>query len=76
MKKVMIDFGLNLMKCCLHTPFEDQDKRSSIERVNHEIELPVRVLLLGHSPNWTGPARRLAELNRVVDPARPSAELD
>ncbi|KAF2533498.1 hypothetical protein F2Q70_00029584 [Brassica cretica] len=30
---------------CQRTPFEDQAKRSSIERVNQEIELPVRVRL-------------------------------
>uniref|UniRef100_A0A0D3D3T2 Uncharacterized protein n=1 Tax=Brassica oleracea var. oleracea TaxID=109376 RepID=A0A0D3D3T2_BRAOL len=46
LKKVLIDFGLNLMKGCLRTPFEDQAKRSSIERVNQEIELAVRVRLV------------------------------
>uniref|UniRef100_A0A0D3CR14 Uncharacterized protein n=1 Tax=Brassica oleracea var. oleracea TaxID=109376 RepID=A0A0D3CR14_BRAOL len=40
---VLIDFGLNLMKGCLRTPFEDQAERSS--RVNQEIELLVRVRL-------------------------------
>uniref|UniRef100_A0A0D3CRJ0 Uncharacterized protein n=1 Tax=Brassica oleracea var. oleracea TaxID=109376 RepID=A0A0D3CRJ0_BRAOL len=43
MKMVLIDFGLNLMKGCLRTPFEDYAKRSS--RVNQEIELLVRVRL-------------------------------
>uniref|UniRef100_A0A0D3CGD0 Uncharacterized protein n=1 Tax=Brassica oleracea var. oleracea TaxID=109376 RepID=A0A0D3CGD0_BRAOL len=43
MKMVLIDFGLNLMKGCLRTPFEDQAERSS--RVNQEIELLVRVRL-------------------------------
>uniref|UniRef100_A0A0D3BV74 Uncharacterized protein n=1 Tax=Brassica oleracea var. oleracea TaxID=109376 RepID=A0A0D3BV74_BRAOL len=94
-KKVLIDFGLNLMKGCLRTPFGDQAERSSIERVEQEIKLHGRVRLggscedgmktarsfqLGHPPNWTGPARRMAiQLNNsdlVVDPARPSAELD
>uniref|UniRef100_A0A0D3EC76 Uncharacterized protein n=1 Tax=Brassica oleracea var. oleracea TaxID=109376 RepID=A0A0D3EC76_BRAOL len=41
--KFSVDFGLNLMKGCLHTPFEDQAERSS--RVNQEIELLVRVCL-------------------------------
>uniref|UniRef100_A0A0D3BGX1 Uncharacterized protein n=1 Tax=Brassica oleracea var. oleracea TaxID=109376 RepID=A0A0D3BGX1_BRAOL len=45
MKMVLIDFGLNLMKGCLRTPFEDQAERSS--RVNQEIELLVRVRLFG-----------------------------
>ncbi|KAF2594579.1 hypothetical protein F2Q70_00043010 [Brassica cretica] len=40
---VLIDFGLNLMKGCLRTLFEDQAERSS--RVNQEIELLVRVRL-------------------------------
>ncbi|WZZ60503.1 hypothetical protein YC2023_060610 [Brassica napus] len=43
-KMVLIDFGLNLMKGCLRTPFEDQAERSS--RVNQEIELLVRVRLV------------------------------
>ena len=34
------------MKGCLHTPFEDQAERSSVERVEQEIELPVRVRLV------------------------------
>ena len=46
MKMVLIDFGLNLMKGCLRTPFEDQAERSSIERVEQEIELPWRVRLV------------------------------
>nr|VDD35388.1 unnamed protein product [Brassica oleracea] len=45
-KNVLIDFGLNLMKGCLRTPFEDQAKRSSIERVEQEIEPPLRVRLV------------------------------
>nr|VDC96426.1 unnamed protein product [Brassica oleracea] len=45
MKKVLIDFKLNLMKGCLRTPFEDKAERSSIERVNQEIELPAQVRL-------------------------------
>ncbi|KAL0656684.1 hypothetical protein Bca4012_077268 [Brassica carinata] len=40
----LIDFGLNRMKGCLRTTFEDQAERSS--RVNQEIELLVRVLLV------------------------------
>ncbi|KAF3518295.1 hypothetical protein DY000_02059935 [Brassica cretica] len=51
MKMVLIDFGLNLMKGYLHTPFEDQAKRSS--RVNQEIELLVRVRLRP-GPHWFG----------------------
>ncbi|WZZ64734.1 hypothetical protein YC2023_076104 [Brassica napus] len=48
-KMVLIDFGLNLMKGCLRTPFEDQAERSS--RVNQEIELLVRVrLVIGCQP--------------------------
>uniref|UniRef100_A0A0D3D4F1 Uncharacterized protein n=1 Tax=Brassica oleracea var. oleracea TaxID=109376 RepID=A0A0D3D4F1_BRAOL len=43
MKMVLIDFGLNLMKGCLCTPFEDLVERSS--RANQEIELLVRVRL-------------------------------
>ena len=34
------------MKVCLLTPFEDQSERSLIERVEQEIELPVRVRLV------------------------------
>ena len=41
---VLIDFGLNLMKGCLRTPFDDQAERSS--RLNQEIELIVRVRLV------------------------------
>uniref|UniRef100_A0A0D3AT55 Uncharacterized protein n=1 Tax=Brassica oleracea var. oleracea TaxID=109376 RepID=A0A0D3AT55_BRAOL len=44
MKIVLIDFGLNLMKSCLRTSFEDQAERSS--RVNQEIELLVRARLV------------------------------
>ncbi|WZZ08660.1 hypothetical protein YC2023_094581 [Brassica napus] len=44
MKIVLIDFGLNLMKGCLRTSFEDQAERSS--RVNQEIELLMRVRLV------------------------------
>ena len=44
MKKVLIDFGLNLIKGCLRTPFEDQADRSS--RVSQEIELLVCVRLV------------------------------
>ncbi|CAG7897226.1 unnamed protein product, partial [Brassica rapa] len=40
-----IDFGLNLVKGCLRTPFEDQPERSSIDRAGQEIELPGRVRL-------------------------------
>uniref|UniRef100_A0A0D3E4X6 Uncharacterized protein n=1 Tax=Brassica oleracea var. oleracea TaxID=109376 RepID=A0A0D3E4X6_BRAOL len=43
MKMVLINFGLNFMKGCLRTPFEDQAEHSS--RVNQEIELLVRVRL-------------------------------
>ncbi|WZY89540.1 hypothetical protein YC2023_046275 [Brassica napus] len=41
-----IDFGLNLVKGCLRTPFEDQAERSSIDRAGQEIELPGRVRLV------------------------------
>uniref|UniRef100_A0A0D3BGX8 Uncharacterized protein n=1 Tax=Brassica oleracea var. oleracea TaxID=109376 RepID=A0A0D3BGX8_BRAOL len=51
MKMVLIDFGMNLMKGCLHTPFEDQAERSA--RVNQEIELLVRIrLVIGEK--WYG----------------------
>ncbi|WZZ50992.1 hypothetical protein YC2023_051099 [Brassica napus] len=40
------DLISNLMKGCLRTPFEDQAERSSIERVEQEIELPGRVRLV------------------------------
>uniref|UniRef100_A0A0D2ZQA8 Uncharacterized protein n=1 Tax=Brassica oleracea var. oleracea TaxID=109376 RepID=A0A0D2ZQA8_BRAOL len=42
-EKLLIDFGLNLMKGCLRTPFEDQAERRS--RVNQEIEMLVHVRL-------------------------------
>uniref|UniRef100_A0A0D2ZQR7 Uncharacterized protein n=1 Tax=Brassica oleracea var. oleracea TaxID=109376 RepID=A0A0D2ZQR7_BRAOL len=42
----LIDFGLNLVKSCLRTPFEDQAKRSLIDRAGQEIELPGRVRLV------------------------------
>ncbi|WZY93612.1 hypothetical protein YC2023_065941 [Brassica napus] len=41
-----IDFGLNLVKGCLRTPFEDQAERSSIDRAGQEIKLPGRVRLV------------------------------
>ncbi|KAG5384278.1 hypothetical protein IGI04_035748 [Brassica rapa subsp. trilocularis] len=41
MKKILIDFGLNLMKGSI--PFEDQTERSSIERGNQKIKLLVSV---------------------------------
>ena len=34
------------MKGCLHTPFEDKAKRSSIKKVEQKIELYVRVRLV------------------------------
>ncbi|KAG5400328.1 hypothetical protein IGI04_014935 [Brassica rapa subsp. trilocularis] len=43
--KLLIDFGLNLLKGCLRTPFEDQAKHSSIDRAGQETELPGRVLV-------------------------------
>ncbi|WZY86839.1 hypothetical protein YC2023_033223 [Brassica napus] len=43
-KRFLIDFGLNLVKGCLRTPFEDQAERSSIDRAGQEIELPGRIL--------------------------------
>ncbi|WZZ20549.1 hypothetical protein YC2023_121936 [Brassica napus] len=46
MKNVLIDIGLNLVKGCLRTPFEDQAECSSIERVEQEIKLPLRVRLV------------------------------
>ncbi|WZY72260.1 hypothetical protein YC2023_004500 [Brassica napus] len=45
-REFLIDFGLNLVKGCLRTPFEDQAKRSSINRAGQEIELPGRVRLV------------------------------
>ncbi|WZY70684.1 hypothetical protein YC2023_002924 [Brassica napus] len=42
----LIDFGLNLVKGCLRTPFEDQAERSSIDRAGKEIELPGRFRLV------------------------------
>ncbi|WZZ15930.1 hypothetical protein YC2023_109019 [Brassica napus] len=45
-KRFLIDFGLNLVKGCLRTPFEDQAERSSIDRAGQEIELPGRVRLV------------------------------
>ncbi|WZZ03034.1 hypothetical protein YC2023_088955 [Brassica napus] len=45
-KRFLIDFGLNLVKGCLRTPFEDQAERSSINRAGQEIELPGRVRLV------------------------------
>ncbi|KAG5388260.1 hypothetical protein IGI04_029801 [Brassica rapa subsp. trilocularis] len=54
-----IDFGLNLVKGCLRTPFEDQAERSSIDRAGPEIELPGRVRLripnLKSSPSCSSP---------------------
>uniref|UniRef100_A0A0D3DLL5 Uncharacterized protein n=2 Tax=Brassica oleracea TaxID=3712 RepID=A0A0D3DLL5_BRAOL len=43
-KWFLIDFGLDLMKGCLRTTFEDQAERSS--RVNQEIKLLVHVRLV------------------------------
>ena len=45
-EKGLKDFGLDLMKGCLLTPFEDQTERSSINRMEQEIELPSRVCLI------------------------------
>ncbi|CAG7897230.1 unnamed protein product, partial [Brassica rapa] len=45
-RNALIDFGLNLVKGCLRTPFEDQAERSSIDRAGQEIELPGRVRLV------------------------------
>ncbi|WZY78209.1 hypothetical protein YC2023_024593 [Brassica napus] len=53
-KRFLIDFGLNLVKGCLRTPFEDQAERSSIDRAGQEIELPGRLsLTLAKSNNYT-----------------------
>ncbi|WZZ36510.1 hypothetical protein YC2023_019911 [Brassica napus] len=49
-KSFLIDFGLNLMKACLRTPFEDQAECSS--RVNQEIELLVHVRLVIGCQSW------------------------
>ncbi|WZY98663.1 hypothetical protein YC2023_070992 [Brassica napus] len=46
LERKFIDFGLNLVKGCLRTPFEDQAERSSIDRAGQEIELPGRVRLV------------------------------
>uniref|UniRef100_A0A0D3BUN2 Uncharacterized protein n=1 Tax=Brassica oleracea var. oleracea TaxID=109376 RepID=A0A0D3BUN2_BRAOL len=67
-KKVLIDFGLNLINGCLRIPFEDQAERSSIERVEQEIELPGRVRLGGEL--------RGRDKNSTIVPARPSAKQD
>uniref|UniRef100_A0A0D3BL71 Uncharacterized protein n=1 Tax=Brassica oleracea var. oleracea TaxID=109376 RepID=A0A0D3BL71_BRAOL len=48
--RFLINFGLNLMKGCLRTPFEDQAERSS--RVNQEIELLVHVRLVIGCQSW------------------------
>ena len=45
-EKGLKDFELDLMKGCLHTPFEDQAERSSIKRVEQEIKLHGRVRLV------------------------------
>ncbi|WZZ07697.1 hypothetical protein YC2023_093618 [Brassica napus] len=45
-RRFLIDFGLNLVKGCLRTPFEDQAERSSVNRAGQEIELPGRVRLV------------------------------
>ncbi|KAG5415505.1 hypothetical protein IGI04_003072 [Brassica rapa subsp. trilocularis] len=51
-----IDFGLNLVKGCLRTPFEDQAERSSIDRAGQEIELPGRrIPNLKSSPPCSSP---------------------
>nr|VDD51783.1 unnamed protein product [Brassica oleracea] len=50
LKRFLIDFGLNLIKGCLRTPFEDQAERSS--RVNQEIELLVHVRLVIGCQSW------------------------
>uniref|UniRef100_A0A0D3D6V7 Uncharacterized protein n=1 Tax=Brassica oleracea var. oleracea TaxID=109376 RepID=A0A0D3D6V7_BRAOL len=55
-QRFLIDFGLNLVKGCLRTPFEDQAERSSIDRVGQEIELPGRVRL------WAQPLARARSL--------------
>ncbi|WZZ27324.1 hypothetical protein YC2023_010725 [Brassica napus] len=49
-KRFLIDFGLNLMKGCLRTPFEDQAERSS--GVNQEIELLVHLRLVIGCQSW------------------------
>ncbi|KAF3552803.1 hypothetical protein F2Q69_00016131 [Brassica cretica] len=49
-KMFLIDFGLNLMKGCLRTPFEDQAEHSS--RVNQEIKLLVHVRLVIGCQSW------------------------
>ncbi|KAF3602647.1 hypothetical protein F2Q69_00035008 [Brassica cretica] len=89
MKKVLIHFGLNLMKCYLRMPFEDQAERCSIEIVEQEIKLPMQVHLELRGRDEDGladPARPSdghdlsspsnGQADHVVDPARPSAELD
>ena len=48
----MLIFGLNLIKGCLHTPFEDQPERSSIKRVKQEIELLV-IWQVGHCSSYS-----------------------
>ena len=45
-QKDLKDFGLYLIKGCLRTHFEDQAERSSIKRMEQEIELHVRVCLV------------------------------
>ena len=42
MKMVLIDFGLNLMKGCLRTPFEDQAELVQFTEFEQEIELHVK----------------------------------
>uniref|UniRef100_A0A0D3ATG9 Uncharacterized protein n=1 Tax=Brassica oleracea var. oleracea TaxID=109376 RepID=A0A0D3ATG9_BRAOL len=63
----LIDFGLNLMKGCLRTPFEDQAERSS--RVNQEIELLVHVRLVIGCQSWKQSMSRIMPQRISLSPA-------
>ncbi|KAF3557796.1 hypothetical protein F2Q69_00013668 [Brassica cretica] len=65
-------------------PFAELDRSSSVNGRAESVLGPARrmaelvacLIHLGHPPSWTGSAWRMAELVVLVDPARPSAELN
>nr|VDD24248.1 unnamed protein product [Brassica oleracea] len=72
------------MKGCLRTPFEDQAKRSSIERVEQEIEPPLagsiqsqwRELRGRDEGRLVNLTHRTVEMDNLLDPTRRTGELD
>uniref|UniRef100_A0A0D3BHE9 Uncharacterized protein n=1 Tax=Brassica oleracea var. oleracea TaxID=109376 RepID=A0A0D3BHE9_BRAOL len=66
----LIDFGLNLIKGCLRTPFEDQAERSSIDRTGQEIGLPGRVRLISGT-SGKGAAPYEGCLRTIVEGIKP-----